>query len=54
MAENLNAMHAARKAYIASELPEKLRRALRHQVRPAISSRYNNGDLVYFKRNDLD
>ena len=54
VAENLNAMHAARKAYIASESSEKLRRALRHQVWPAISARYNNGDLVDFKRNDLD
>ena len=54
VAENLNAMHAARKAYIASESSEILRRALRHQVRPSISARYNNGDLVYFKRNDFD
>ena len=54
VAENLNAMHAAHKAYIASESSGKLRRALRHQVRPAISARYNIGDLVYFKRNDLD
>ena len=54
VAENLNAMHAAHKAYIASESSEKLRRALRHQIWPAISASYNNGDLVYFKRNDLD
>ena len=54
VAENLDAMHAAHKAYIASESSEKLRRALRHQVQPAISARYNNGDLIYFKRNDLD
>ena len=54
VAENLNAMHAACKACIASESSEKLRRAQRHQVRPAISARYNDGDLIYFKRNDLD
>ena len=30
VAENLNAMHAAYKAYIASESSEKLRRTLRH------------------------
>ena len=54
VAENLNAMHATCKVYIASELSEKLRRALRHQVRPSISARYNNDDLVYFRNSNQD
>ena len=54
VAENLNAMHAARKSYIANESSEKLRRAIRHQIRPSISEKYDNGDLVLFKRNNID
>ena len=52
IADNLNAMRDAKRAYIESESSEKLRRALRHQIRPAIARDYNNGDLVYYKRND--
>ena len=37
VASNLNAMHAARKQFIMSESSEKLRRALRHQVRTSIT-----------------
>ena len=37
VADNLNAMHAARKQFIASESSEKLRRTLHHQVRTSIS-----------------
>ena len=33
IAKNLNAMHAARKAFIQQEPSEKIRRALRHQIR---------------------
>ena len=51
IANNLNAMHKARKAYIESESSERLRRALRHNVRSSIAYKYNNGDLVYYKRN---
>ena len=47
VADNLNAMHAARKAYIESESSKKLRRALRYQIRPSLAQKYNNGDLVY-------
>ncbi|CAL4124732.1 unnamed protein product, partial [Meganyctiphanes norvegica] len=52
VANNLNLMHAARKAYIESESSEKLRRALRHQIRPSLAQKYSNGDLVYYKRNE--
>ena len=52
VADNLNAMRNARKAYVESESSEKLRRALRHQIRPANAQKYKNGDLVYYKRNE--
>ena len=42
VANNLNAMHAARKAFIESESSEKLRRAIRHQVRPSVVQSYKN------------
>ena len=54
VANNLNAMHAARKAFIENESSEKLRRAVRHQIRPAVVQTYQNGDLVLFKRNESE
>ena len=53
VAEHLNALHAARKAYIASESCEKLRRAMKHTARPATSLVYQTGDVVFYKRNEL-
>ena len=54
VALNLNAMHAARRAFIQSESCEKLQRALRHQIRPSIGATYNNGDRVLYKREQID
>ena len=48
--ENLNALHKARQAFIASESSEKIRRALRHNVRTSGDIRYFTGDKVYYKR----
>ena len=52
VADNLNVMQNVRKAYVESESSEKLRRALRYQIRPANAQKYKNGDLVYYKRNE--
>ena len=52
-ASEVVAEHAARKAYIASESCEKLRRAMKHRVRPATSLVYQTGDVVFYKRNEL-
>ena len=49
---NLNAMHAARQAFIKSESAEKLRRALCHQTRTYSDVKYFTGDIVYYKRNN--
>ena len=42
-------MHDARKAFIKSESDEKLRRALRHQVRTSSEVKYVIGNKVYYK-----
>ena len=52
VSDNLNAMHSARKAFIASEASEKIRRALRHNVGKSVDVKYITGDSVYYKRKD--
>ena len=52
IADNLNAMHAARVDFIKNESNEKLRRALLHQLRSSDMESLCNGDKVYFKRNE--
>ena len=50
VANNLNAMHAARQQYIKSECSEKIARALRYQTRTYSDTSCSTGDLVYYKR----
>ena len=47
--KHLNALHTARKAFIQCEADEKIRRALRHQVRAA-EDHFESGEMVYYKR----
>ena len=54
IADNLNALHSARKAFIQAESSEKIQRALRHNVRGFSGLEYSNGDLVYYKRPSSD
>ena len=49
LANHLNSLHAARKAFIRSEAEEKIRRILRCKVRTA-EEHYTPGELVYYKR----
>ena len=51
--QHLNALHAARREFIASEADERLRRALRHKVRVS-EEVYNFGDRVFYMRNQSD
>ena len=48
--KNLEALHSARKNFIQAESSEKIRRALRHNVRTYADESFNNGDPVYYKR----
>ena len=48
--ENLVALHAARKNFIAAESSEIIKRALTHQVRTYADEFYKNGDVVFYRR----
>ena len=54
IAENLNAMHAARKAFVENEASDKLRRALQSKTRTATQLTYEVGDKVFYKRKSSD
>ena len=50
VAQNINAMHAARKLFIQNESCDKLRRAMKHNIRG--SDNVELGESVYYKRID--
>ena len=50
IADHLNAMHAARKAFVENESSDKFRRAISKQTRTSTVLTYEQGDKVYFKR----
>ena len=52
ISENLNCMKLAREAFIKAESSERIKRALRHNIRPSASNKFYSGDTVYYKRND--
>ena len=49
---NLNALHVARQEFVKFESDERIKRALRHNVRNTCIDSLENGDEVYYKRND--
>ena len=50
----LNAIHAARTAFIASENDEKIRRALKSNIRTTGDVKYVTGDKVFYKRDAVN
>ena len=52
VSHNLSAMHSAREDFIQKESCERLQRAMRHNVRATHVENLQNGDQVYYKRND--
>ena len=50
-AKHINALHSSRQAFIKAESEERIRRALRHNVREN-KEFISNGDYVYYKRED--
>ena len=52
LAEHLNALHAARTAFIASEASIKIKLALQKQTRDTSSKSFHLGAQVYYERND--
>ena len=49
---NLKAMNNARKAFVQAESSEKIKRALKHKIRSCNDAVFDNGDKVYYKRNN--
>ena len=50
VADNLKALHVAREAFIKSEESEKIKRALKHNIRTSNDNKFFSGDKIYFKR----
>ncbi|KAK3873855.1 hypothetical protein Pcinc_021147 [Petrolisthes cinctipes] len=50
--DNLNALHLARQEFIKVESGERFARALRHNIRSSDFNDIQNGDEVFYKRND--
>ena len=48
---HLNAMYAARRAFVKAEASDKIKRALKHPVR-ASEEFFENGEKVFYKRDD--
>ena len=51
--EHISALHKARTAFTEAECSERIRRALRTQLRPT-DEHYETGDKVYYKRMDCN
>ena len=47
---NLKALHVAREAFIKSEVSEKIKRALKHNIHTSNDNKFFSGDKIYFKR----
>ena len=52
--KHMNTYHASRKAFTGSERDERIRRALRHNIRTYADTRYSNGDKVWYLRNGFN
>lgn len=52
--KNINAMYAAREGFMKNENSERIKRALRHNIRSSDVMDLQNGDVVYYKRRDND
>ena len=52
LSEHLNTMRAARQAFITAESSERIKRALKHNIRTSVHNKFFSGDLVYYKRTD--
>ena len=54
IADHLNALTAARKAFVEAESSGKIKRALARKTRPVTSLIFETGDKVFYKRRDSD
>ena len=49
---HLNAIAAARRAFVEADSSERIKRALRHNIRPSNNTKFYPGESVYYKRAD--
>ena len=49
--KHLNALHAGQRAFVQAETSERIRKALRHQIR-SLGGQFQTGDKVYYKRDN--
>ena len=54
IADHLNALTAARKAFVEAEASGKIKRALARKTRPVTSLMFETGDKLFYKRRDSD
>ena len=54
LVKHVNALHAARKAFMEAESSDLLRRALKTKNREITGIEYEIGDMVYYKRKSSD
>ena len=47
--DNMNSMHRAREVFVESESSERIRRALRHNIRTYSDEIYENREVVYYR-----
>ena len=51
--ETIDAIHSARKNYIQAENSQRIRQALKHQVRTYADEVWVNGEKIYFRKKIL-
>ena len=51
--KNIEALHHARENFIQTQSSEKIRRALRHNVRTYVDVQYENGEKVFYRRKNF-
>ena len=51
--QNMEAIHSSRKHFVMAESSDKIRKALRHNVRTYTDVVYENGDRVYYRRKNF-
>ena len=52
IAEHLQCIQRAREAFLETERSERIKRALRYNIRTSVHNKFFSGDLVYYKRLD--
>ena len=52
ISEHLYCIKKAREAFIETERSERIKRALRYNIRTSVHNKFYTGDIVYYKRQE--